>query len=91
MLVGSTSILAACAGPGATAPTVTHDTQVQSVAVYLYPGSKAEIVRGGHCTLHENLTTTAIGMAPPIDRRLSEPRVDKDQDGWEVWKVTSCD
>lgn len=59
-------------------------------AVYLYPGSKAEIIRDGHCTRHENLTDGAVGMAPPILAPLQEPRIDTDQNGRAVWRATEC-
>jgi hypothetical protein len=72
-------VLAACAGPSQS-----------GTAVYLYPGSKAEIVKDGACAVHENVSTDVLAPASmDVTTWLAED-TRKDQAGHDLVKVSPC-
>lgn len=71
--------LAACAGPSQS-----------GTAVYLYPGSKAEIVKDGACAIHENVSTDVLAPASMDVTTWPAAETRKDQAGHDLVKVTAC-
>jgi hypothetical protein len=71
--------LAACAGA---APNGT--------AVYLYPGSKVELVHAGACSTQENISSTGIASASLDTSTWAEQHTRTDQHGNEILAVSPC-
>lgn len=64
--------------------------QPSGSAVYLYPGSKVEIVKGNECAVHENVTKDVLATASIDTESWGEAHTRKDPAGSNLVKVTPC-